>query len=839
MSYLQNRVYQQMHLTPEQCSTEMLVEGRHGMNRVMMPIFQSDNEDNILINVYRLDRTLITYPDEVANAGQTMRQSDLDRTKTYQIKRFNPTFLAQNPDLPKYVFPKGKDTYPFFPPRLVAKYEEQQKIDTLFLTEGYFKAMCASEHGFDIVGLGSITLFSDKRNKTLYRDIVQLILTCRPDNIVVLYDGDATDLSQKEVQRLNAGNYDETNAPDLTKRPTMFTTALFGLRDLLTQFQDVKLYFEYVLKLREDDAPKGIDDLLCDGQYSHFASQILDDFAHPEKPGLYCKKFNLRSEEKRIRRDFGLTSPDTFYKKWADVIGDKFFKYQGSTYRFNPVTDHLDTMMEADLLNYIHVGNDFYLKFKSPRVYGEEAEWEYELLQRAPATIKRMHGDKACDRICKYHHYEKFINVPSHTNYQPIIHGCYNLYSELTYTPRPGEWPNIKALLNHIFGPDDSEYYKMILDYLTIMYVNPRQPLPVLCLVSKENVTGKSTFLNLVKAMFGSNCSIGGNDLILSKFNSQVAGKLAICIDETATGENELVTEKIKQMSTGRTVMIEGKGKDQLEMENFLKIIMCSNRERKFLYASDDDVRFWVIKVGVLTPEEKKSNPNIADHFADEVPAFINYLLQRPMYVSKSEGRMWFDEARLDNEALRNLKLASKSMAERTLREYLHDIFLDTGNETLYFDLDYFKRNISDFQNQTMGYLRNVVELNLQVEKMRENKRVKMPYYSKESINEGALLWPTDSKNTRPYVFHRKQFLSNTEIQFLINKQSERDAANAAIVANDSDRSLVANDSDRSFTGVAGYSGVAGEPGYAGYAGVQPINFDNDETFEEDKELVF
>ncbi len=65
----------------------------------------------------------------------------------------------------KYQMPKGQGSYPFFPPALVGKYDRKEKIQTLFLTEGYIKAFKGAMHGVDVVGVASITHLKNKENR--------------------------------------------------------------------------------------------------------------------------------------------------------------------------------------------------------------------------------------------------------------------------------------------------------------------------------------------------------------------------------------------------------------------------------------------------------------------------------------------------------------------------------------------------------------------------------------------------------------------------------------------------------------------------------------------------
>jgi len=87
---------------------------------------------------------------------------------------------------------------------------------------------------------------------------------------------------------------------------------------------------------------------------------------------------------------------------------------------------------------------------------------------------------------------EKFIDfvlVPDNSdNYKRNIGNCYNIYEPIKFTPEKGEFKMTEIFLEHIFGT----YLNVGLDYLTILFKKPAEKLPALCLVSREQKTGKS-----------------------------------------------------------------------------------------------------------------------------------------------------------------------------------------------------------------------------------------------------------------------------------------------------------------------------------------------------------
>nr|WP_317129799.1 DUF5906 domain-containing protein [Chryseobacterium mulctrae] len=121
--------------------------------------------------------------------------------------------------------------------------------------------------------------------------------------------------------------------------------------------------------------------------------------------------------------------------------------------------------------------------------------------------------------------------------------------------------------MEHIFG----EQLELGLDYIKILLQYPIQMLPILCLVSKERSTGKSTFIKWLKSIFGLNMTYIKGDSFSSQFNSDWTSMLIVAIDEVFFEKKE-ITERLKYLSTTDKDKKEAKGKDREEVEFFWKI---------------------------------------------------------------------------------------------------------------------------------------------------------------------------------------------------------------------------------------------------------------------------
>lgn len=262
-------------------------------------IFGEDRKGNIVITPYRLDRTL--WQKQVKKSEGAVMGGF--KVVTYQVKR-----LREPKGDMKYQYPDGKvfddsSPLPFFPPQLLEKFEKAVPIKTLVLTEGYFKAMKAQLCGIDCVGLPSITIFKEKgaeRKGQLAPDIAKIIQVCSVKNVIILWDGDCRNFSQKDLEK----------GHDLTRRPYTFHKMAVELRERLKEY-NVDTYFAAVRSEELPNKPKGIDDLLCDmvGDESKVAGDLLNFDGEP----WYFHRMKLDSAN-LLYRWFALESVEDFFE---------------------------------------------------------------------------------------------------------------------------------------------------------------------------------------------------------------------------------------------------------------------------------------------------------------------------------------------------------------------------------------------------------------------------------------------------------------------------------------------------------------------------------------------
>ena len=313
---------------------------------------------------------------------------------------------------------------------------------------------------------------------------------------------------------------------------------------------------------------------------------------------------------------------------------------------------------------YIRVGTIYYKLIERPQISGDKIT---SLVKWSRETIVQDHGKKIIYDIPKY---DGFCCIPNHLNYQKTVENFYNTYNEIPYQPSVSkvsvdEIPFSISFLQHIFG----NQVDLGLDYLKILLENPTQILPILCLVSKERATGKTTFLKWMKEIFGRNMTYIKGDSFNSQFNSDWASMLLIAIDEVFFDRKE-ITERLKYLSTTNKDKLENKGKDREEIDFFGKFILCSNNEDNFIQIDENEIRFWVLKINPI----KLENTEFLQNLISEIPQFLSFLIHRKFH-SQKKSRMWFSPDEIKTKALQKLVFKNGNKLEAKIVELLYEFF--------------------------------------------------------------------------------------------------------------------------------------------------------------------
>lgn len=661
MSYLKDRL-KKLHISDKLNSYKAI--GENGVNTMNFKFFTETEKGDIAINYIALDGKVVTYED-----GRKIRA--FSRTR-YQVPVELPDGKTK-----KYDQKQGTPVFAFVTPELLKRYKTGEETRDLYIVEGEFKAFAMSNFGLPTFGIGGIHNFKDEKGVRLNPEIIEFCNKCKVQNIILLFDADCLQVKWEEGK-------------DLYNRPAGFYASIQKFNELLKPY-NLNLYFAHIVP---SSVYKGIDDVLYNGVSNQDA--VITEL----------KEFSIDSKEKKhvmshlvtgisynkVRGLFGINSVEEFFDMYKDyrfedntTLKDKEFVYKQNTYHCE--NNKVTLSWHGQHRQYVRIGINYY-KILTTLMANNQKEENLEPWSKEAIKDDYNRSKQFMESIEKY---DSFTNFPENdpekyrrtvvvTNDGQLTK-LYNRYSKVPHVPEEGSWTTINKLLHHIFNYNNlrgESLYEFGLDYIQLLYTKPLKHLPILCLVSKERGTGKSTFLDLLKSIFADNMRILDSDRLLSKYNGNWAGKLIVAVDESFLDMNEKngAGNKLKMIATNATIPFEDKHKSAGEIPNISKLVMCSNDEKNFVKIDKEENRYCIIKV---KPFAGATDPHMVQKMIEEIPAFLYFLKNRQLYYPES-SRLWFDESLFETEAL-------KAIMERTEPEVVKHI-KSTIKEQFYWQKD-------------------------------------------------------------------------------------------------------------------------------------------------------
>ncbi|HEY3406447.1 MAG TPA: primase-helicase family protein [Ohtaekwangia sp.] len=740
-------------------------------------IFDTDPEGlgNIIIHYFNL-------------LGQPYRWKKED---TSQVRDFIRTRHRDPKEGPKYTQPPGSPVVPFFPPAIIRKYKSckapeiefkgsetekpvRETIPVLYLVEGEFKAFVGSLLNIDIVGLPGIHGFynGDVKGK-LHEDIEELIVTCEVEKIVMLYDADFLSVSWADGK-------------DLSKRPYSFYGSIKSFRESLQPLIDsdkVNLKYVYYMHIKSkymNDA-KGLDDLLS--KYADKSVEIQTDLAELSTARKFFEGKQINDLNRDVQgflyRYLGLTDESEFYKVYSDFIGGREFKFKRRRYIYDGEKKACVFVKHEDAEKFMRIGPDWLKVITTVNKFNEPEE---ELVPWKISEIQRDYAKRFPDFIETIPRYDGFCNEPAWLNgYKPSQHNCYNVVRPLKWVPQPGSITNTVAYLKHVFSGqgkiilDDKGFFEkeeaylgdqftVALDYLTIMLKHPKHMLPVPCLVSPENNTGKSTFLKWLQMIFSDNMCILGNAQFQMKFNGHYATKFIISIDEGFLEvDKKAEKERLKQLVTADSMYMELKGMNVRKIPYYGKIIICSNDADRLMKIDEGESRWFVVRVPVITGTK---DPDLEMKMKSEVQAWLHFLQNRSIFHPR-EDRLWFAAERFITEQFKIIVETTKNRVDRVFEDWIQEQFMLYRWPVLRYSQKYLTQIFNDSKNSK--YKIDAIEMKAYLE--RKGLKIDIPQRHKIPIgfdlnmagNDPSIV--TTEEMGRPYKFIAEQWLSPGQLE--------------------------------------------------------------------------
>ena len=583
---------------------------------------------------------------------------------------FYTTRIADPGTGPKYLQPAGDESRVWTLPQFWSLKKTPTEGETVYLTEGIFKAIELLQHGIKAIALPGIWGFKKKGLDIFKPDLLEYLNIINPAQIIFIYDADFSEISRESGQITD-------------KRPRNFFNSMEAFSRAA---RAAKIPAFIALPNKYDPAQKGIDDFLQgieNEEKMHEINALKTGWPNPNSFTTYST--NDPGDLRAIKERMHLARPDQFGAQHTTQINNKFTFGKG-TYLHNHDSGKCTCIHHAGARDFVRIGDDFY---KHIEVASDAIGARKYLKNISPRTIALEIGSE-CDPKKFYTWipaFADFVNIPSRDiEPSPAIKSksgawLYNLHKGIQVNPAPGEHPRITTLIQHITTQETPEKsaraYAIMLDYLTIAWRRPAQKLPIIVLTTKEGDTGKSTFLLLLKLIWGDAATHISNHSLTSQFNEEYITSEFALVDEGLIDKRQTL-EAVKSLSTSPIGTINAKYMRPTTLDLYLKFVFTSNDPDNCIPVSDQESRFWVLSPPSL---QGKRDPNFFQEMRKEVPHFM-HTLQNRSFEFKPKERTYFSYPDLHTSALDRLRIGSKSWGEKELYTIVTEIFQSLKIET-------------------------------------------------------------------------------------------------------------------------------------------------------------
>ena len=276
----------------------------------------------------------------------------------------------------------------------------------------------------------------------------------------------------------------------------------------------------------------------------------------------------------------------------------------------------------AGISQYFRVATKYYKRIPD----GTHILWDKQ-------TINDDFGRHSIHNITEK--YDDFTNQPNYMKDLRTVGTMYNLFRKPAHVPVSGEWPTIEKLLRKVFQGVGEDQYEVGLDYLQLLWTKPKQKLRVLVVASKQQETGKDTFLEFVRKLYSpANATVITAPDFELPYNSHYASKHIIMINEVKfSSMNKGIKDKIKNYVTQEKVHINGKNDRITEVDYWGRIIMATNHIDDFVEMDQEDTRYWVREMPPIKPGEK--DRDFEAKIEKEIPHFIHFMINRELWKKR------------------------------------------------------------------------------------------------------------------------------------------------------------------------------------------------------------
>lgn len=164
-------------------------------------------------------------------------------------------------------------------------------------------------------------------------------------------------------------------------------------------------------------------------------------------------------------------------------------------------------------------------------------------------------------------------------------------------TPVPGDWSMLRGHIFENICESDETLFNWFMTWLAMLFQKPAAKPGSTVVVTGEKGTGKSTVFDYVNQLLGRcGITVSQRKQIVGQFNGHLATTLLMVCEEAFWAADPQAEGVLKDMITNKSVLIEKKGYDPIQSQNYTRLALISNNEWVVPASLKDERRFFVLR---------------------------------------------------------------------------------------------------------------------------------------------------------------------------------------------------------------------------------------------------
>jgi len=158
-----------------------------------------------------------------------------------------------------------------------------------------------------------------------------------------------------------------------------------------------------------------------------------------------------------------------------------------------------------------------------------------------------------------------------------IVNECLNLWQGWGVEAKLGDWGLIRKHIEEVLAGGNEEFAEYIVRWIAWSIQNPAAPAEAALVLIGEKGAGKGTLVRCLQRIFGAHAfQVTSRDEVIGKFNGHLQDCILFIADEAYWGGDKRCVGRLQGMITEKTLPIERKGIDLVQVPNYLHVVMLA-----------------------------------------------------------------------------------------------------------------------------------------------------------------------------------------------------------------------------------------------------------------------